>query len=355
MENFKIKTFLAANSCDGFVSYFSQCYEPKKGWKAFIIKGGPGTGKSSFMKYIARKGADKGFECELCPCSSDPNSLDAVIFPQIRTVIMDGTAPHTVDPMYPGVCESILNFGEFWEKEKFSNTEEKIIEITNKNKSLHKTASLYLQAAGSFLTDNFKTAESSFDVLKAEKYTQKLCDKYFKKQNKLSSEKVRFLSGVTPKGIVFFSNTITELCKEIIIIKDDFGCVADFVLRKVRHNALKNGYDIITVKNALLPNLYDHIIIPEIGLGFVRESAFTHIKIDVRKIHAKRFLDMELLNKSKEKIKFNNKAANELLLTAAKKIQEAKSVHDDLEKYYIDAMNFESLTKFANDFLDMIF
>ena len=64
---------------------------------------------------------------------------------------------------------------------------------------------------------------------------------------------------------------------------------------------------------------------------------------------------MELLNKSKEKIKLNNKAANDLFLTAAKKIQEAKSVHDDLEKYYIDAMNFESLTKFANDFLDMIF
>ena len=43
--------FLAANSGQGFYSKFGECYDAHNGWKAYVIKGGPGTGKSSLMKY----------------------------------------------------------------------------------------------------------------------------------------------------------------------------------------------------------------------------------------------------------------------------------------------------------------
>ena len=46
------KYLLGANSCEGFVSYFADNYDALSDWRAYIIKGGPGTGKSSFMKYI---------------------------------------------------------------------------------------------------------------------------------------------------------------------------------------------------------------------------------------------------------------------------------------------------------------
>ena len=58
MENFNLKYFLAANSCEGFCSYFDKSYLPDGEWRAFIIKGGPGTGKSSFMKYFALKASE---------------------------------------------------------------------------------------------------------------------------------------------------------------------------------------------------------------------------------------------------------------------------------------------------------
>ena len=47
----KIKEFFAAsNSSTGFVSYFDVIFNPKSYEKIFILKGGPGTGKSHFMK-----------------------------------------------------------------------------------------------------------------------------------------------------------------------------------------------------------------------------------------------------------------------------------------------------------------
>ena len=134
MEKINLKYFLAANSCQGFVSYFDKSYNVDELWQVYIIKGGPGTGKSSFMKYIAKKANEEGLSAELCPCSSDPHSLDAVIIPQRKTVIMDGTSPHTVDPCYPAVCEEILNFGQFWNSESFKGKEQKIIALTDKNK-----------------------------------------------------------------------------------------------------------------------------------------------------------------------------------------------------------------------------
>ena len=86
--------FLGANSPGGFVSRFEQVYEKDGSWRAYIIKGGPGTGKSTFMKKLASLAMQMGTEVHLAPCSSDPMSLDAVILPSIRCCFMDGTAPH---------------------------------------------------------------------------------------------------------------------------------------------------------------------------------------------------------------------------------------------------------------------
>ena len=49
-----VSYFMAANSGKGFFSLFDEIYYPREGWKLFIIKGGPGTGKSSVMKQIAQ-------------------------------------------------------------------------------------------------------------------------------------------------------------------------------------------------------------------------------------------------------------------------------------------------------------
>ncbi|MBO5185180.1 MAG: hypothetical protein J6D79_05545, partial [Clostridia bacterium] len=72
--SFQRKIFLAANSPSGFVSFFDELYNPYRNCRAYIIKGGPGTGKSSFMKKIAAAAEEKGHEVTRVFCSSDPQS-----------------------------------------------------------------------------------------------------------------------------------------------------------------------------------------------------------------------------------------------------------------------------------------
>lgn len=355
MENYELKYFLAANSCEGFVSKFAGCYNPNDNWKVYIIKGGPGTGKSSFMKNIAQKASQNNLNCIYCPCSSDPDSLDAVILPDKKTVILDGTAPHTLDPIYPGICEEILNFGEFWDSEKLNDKTE-IIKITNQNKALHATASRYLQAIGQLMLDNYKTALFSTQKGKAEKFAKKLCKDFIPKTDKTPYEWVRFIGGVSPKGFISFPNTIENTCKQLIIIKDKYYACSNIIMEEIRKTALQNGYEIITLKNPFLPSLIiDHIIIPELSIGFVTENDFVSFNSETRRVHSRRFELVKQLHKSKERLKFNKKAIDYLLNCSFTTLSEAKAVHDSLESYYIKAMDFKKLNNFTEKFCKKLF
>ena len=350
-----LKYFLAANSCEGFVSHFADCYNPHDNWKSYIIKGGPGTGKSSFMKKVAKTAEETGEKYILCPCSSDPQSLDAVILPNQKTVILDGTAPHTLDPRYPAVCEEILNFGQFWDNDKIGNSNE-IITVTDQNKALHKTAGKYLHATGQIMLDSYKTALSCTKKAQAKAFAEKMCKKYIPRKSGVPYEWVRFIEGITPNGIISFPETVINSCENLAIICDKFRSASNVFINEVRNYALLNGYEIITLKNPFLPTIItDHIIIPELSLAFVTEDRDLQFATDTRRIHSRRFTSNKLLHNSKERLKLNEKITKSLLDSAVATLMKAKATHDKLENYYINAMDFEALNKFTEKFVKKLF
>ena len=355
MERFTHKCFLGANSSEGFVSEFGNCYAAEDGWRAYIIKGGPGTGKSSFMKYVAVKAADSGLAVTLCPCSSDPDSLDAVLLPEKRLAIFDGTAPHTVDPVYPGVCESILNFGEFWNVAKLEADKQTVLETTARNKALHGAASRYIKAAGMLTADNFKTALACTDIGKADGYAKRLSRRLIPKKEGTGREWVRFLGGVTPKGVVSFASSLAKEAGTTVVIKDEAGSAAHIIMERLRASALEKGHETVTFKNPLLPSLItDHVFIPGLSLAFVTENRFTHFDPALKRVHTRRFVSRPRLHLSRERMKFNKKATERLLLAASETLAEAKAVHDELERCYIGAMDFKRLTRFAEQFTEQL-
>ena len=72
MENNRkpLHFFLGANTPQGFVSRFDQLANPAEGWREFVLKGGPGTGKSSLMRKVAEHTAGRCGQIELIHCSS---------------------------------------------------------------------------------------------------------------------------------------------------------------------------------------------------------------------------------------------------------------------------------------------
>ena len=86
--------FLGANGPKGFVSLYREFCSPDSGNFLWVIKGGPGCGKSTLMKRVAAAAEERGLQVEYIRCSGDPDSLDAILLPEKKTAIVDGTAPH---------------------------------------------------------------------------------------------------------------------------------------------------------------------------------------------------------------------------------------------------------------------
>lgn len=90
------KVFPGGNTCRGFYSFYDYIIGSEAA-RIFVIKGGPGVGKSSFMRFIANEFVENGYDVELHHCSSDNNSLDGVVIPAAKVALIDGTAPQRAE------------------------------------------------------------------------------------------------------------------------------------------------------------------------------------------------------------------------------------------------------------------
>ncbi len=352
------KFFLGANTPGGFFSRFDNLYTPDKDWFCYIIKGGPGTGKSGLMKKIAKAAENRNIKTELIYCSSDPGSLDAVIFPEKKICIADGTSPHSIDPVYPGESDTIISLSDWWDSNKLYDSRENIINLSKKNSNYHLRSRLYLQAYGNIYKDTLKIIQDGIDKDKIKSYSKRLSKKILKeKQNRLGKEKIYFISGITPDGVIIFEDTINNY-EHIYTIEDEYGIVSSFILQDIRYFAMEHGYDIITCFCPIDPqNKVECVLIPDLDFVFASSNSLhplNSVKYE-QKINAHRFFDSKKIQENKQKIRFNKKILNELLKESISNLSKAKSVHDKLEEEYIKSMNFEKVDKLADDIINKIF
>ena len=88
--------FPGAMGPDGFISCFDHLLPERDLRRMIVLKGGPGVGKSTFMRRVHAALCPDGQPSTLYFCSGDPDSLDAVAVPHRGFLILDGTAPHVV-------------------------------------------------------------------------------------------------------------------------------------------------------------------------------------------------------------------------------------------------------------------
>lgn len=348
--------FLGSSGKNGFFSCFNQLTPRIEGQYTYIIKGGPGTGKSSMMKIIADEIEKRDIECERIFCSSDPSSLDGVIFPSLRVSICDGTAPHTLDPVYPGATGEIINLGECWNKKSVYAEKEKIIELTDKNKECHRRSRKFIESAFSIFSDGEKITADALDEAHLMRYAGRIANRFFRKPSgRVGLEKTRLLSAITPNGYIFLNDTVNEMCDKIIVFEDDFGTAARKLIEELRTYALASGFSVISSPYIGSERRINHIIIKELSLAFITKDKLCPISVNATKtVSLKRFYDSEAIRNHKARLGFSKKAANELLEEAVIALKNAKEIHDELESCYIKAMDFEKTEKIKIELIERI-
>lgn len=348
--------FLGANTPKGFVSFFDELYNPYTDSGTYIIKGGPGTGKSTLMKKLADKLNEKDVGVERVHCASDPESLDGIIVREAGLCIADGTAPHVIEPRFPGAAENIINLGQFWNEKILRQKREKIISLTVENSLHHRRCSSYLSAAGKLERESAALADRYVIEEKAESFAKRFAGRETPKKKRCEPGRRyrRFASAITPKGEVFFSESFNILASRIFALEDKWGQASRLICEKIGDKAISNGYDVIFCHSPLDSTRCEHIIIPEVSIAVVSvKKDYLTLPDFCRKIHCGRFMQPEIEN-NRQIFRLNGRLKAELIKEAVRKLSTAKQVHDRLEKEYRQAMDFDSLNRFSEDFINKI-
>ncbi|MBZ4666635.1 PRK06851 family protein [Mahella sp.] len=346
--------FPGGNTAYGFYSFYDYIIGPEAN-RIFIIKGGPGVGKSTIMRQIGDEMLQRGYDVEFHHCSSDNDSLDGVVIPAIKIALIDGTAPHVVDPKNPGAVDEIIHLGDYWDEKGIRAYKDTIIGHNRQIKHLFDRAYRYLAAAKCLrdnisvsvesCTDKAKVYHLAYDINKALFNDMPISDKVGKQRH-------LFASAITPDGIVDHLDTLIVPQAHRYVLKADIGSGSSYILLDIAKAAETVGCDVELYHCPLVPDEVEHVIIPALNTAITTSSKFADTCTAAYDLNT--CIDNGKLNALKDKISKDRVMMDSLMNEAIINIAAAKKVHDEMESYYKSNMNFEAVQQAKNRLLERI-
>lgn len=322
--------FAAANTYRGFKSYFSEIFDPKEYARIYVIKGGPGTGKSSMMKKIAATFVERNCDIEEIYCSSDPHSLDGVICENgsKKIAVLDGTAPHETDAKIPGAIDEIMNLGENWDARWLSAKRTEITALNKEKSTAYKTAYSYLKIAGEAADFIISVTSEAFDFKEAKSAIKSFCQELNCENNE--HDKIRLISSFGKHG-AYKLDTVDNIAKKRVMISGDEFPVM-LLTSEISKYLYALGISCIRFPSALNPSYLDAIYIPCADTVFIIG--------DGEGINAE-----EMIGKTpgynSERVKNAHSIREVALLEAKRWFSIASDLHFRLEDIYSSAMSFD--------------
>lgn len=357
MDNKNIsRFFLGSNSRYGFHSLYDDFSHPERGDFLYIIKGGPGCGKSSFMKRIGAAAEVRGEAVEYIHCSGDPNSLDGVYLPSLRVGYVDGTAPHAQDAAYPAGSSMYLDLGRFYDVDALRQHNEEIMDINARYKALYSAAYAYISAASGMLPRYFPGLWGETEKAKMTKKLSAFAAREFKGGHSGSGMvSHRFVSAVSCAGQIFLQDTVDALCERVCLLDNELG-MAHFYLEALAEQALESGMDVTVCHDCLDPKLISGLLIPEAGLALMAPEAGTEYSGEVyRHLRLDTIANREALAAHRSLLRRTKKLSREALKTAVDTLAHAKALHDELENVYNPHVDFNGVYSEAEKHAEMLF
>lgn len=290
------KVFPGGNTAYGFYSFYDYIIEPDAS-RIFVIKGGPGVGKSTFMRRIGEEMLERGYDVEFHCCSSDNGWLDGVVIPAINVALIDGTAPHIVDPRNPGAVDEIIHLGDHWNEAGLRAHKREIVALNREIKRLFNRAYAYLEAANLFLNEvrTYYRDTGALDIAALDRLVLDLIHEIFVPEPCLDkSSRIRrlFATAITPD-----------------------------------------------------PMRVDHIVLPELGVAVINnvEPHFYAAQEGDTVIDTGQLVDVGVNSFFAEERNVARTMYRRCMEQAVRFINRAKKRHDEMESYYIPNMNFADI------------
>lgn len=333
--------FPGGNTSKGFYSFYRYILSQDDARRIICIKGGPGTGKSLLMKKVASYFFQKGYTVEHHHCSSDPDSLDGVLIKELNVALLDGTSPHIVDPITPGAVDEILNMGDALNMDFLSSYKKDIININKDIGKCFKRSYRYLGAAKSIHDDWSNLNYESLDSNKISNLLENLKSNIFKNDKiGYGSDRHLFATAITPDGIISYANDLSKDYKTKYILTGGPGFGKTDILKFIGSCGQKKGYFIEYMHDPFIPERLEHIFIPELSVCILTNNEINEASFNGIEYNLVDYTKQNSNSSKSDEIEYDKTLFYDLMNKAISLINKAHLLHDDLEAFYIKAMDF---------------
>ncbi len=350
--------FAASNSCGGFRNYYGDIFTESRADRLYIIKGGPGTGKSHFMKVVARRARGQGYRVTEYACSSDPASLDGILLEKegCPTLgMLDGTAPHVREPVLPGAQDEIINLGVFWNAGHLAGQSGTIRSLGLEKSASYSRAYAYLAACG----EVDRVAESRMAGCVRDEKLNALAKRILRHEP--CGERftvipaLRRAVSMTGRACLHtFERECAAAGGTLLNVEDYYGLgyrltAALLAISKEKRQTVLVSY------HPIYSHKIDGLYYPTTGLCVLVGHAELSEEMPIRTISLRRYADPEALRSVRGELRHAHTLRDRLTESALHELSAAADFHFELEKIYAAAMDFKAKEAFTESFCDTLF
>ena len=328
--------FPGSNTFAGFMGFFEDLRSRAR--RTVILKGGPGVGKSTLMKAAGTHFEERGKAVIYYHCSGDPDSLDAVFNPESGFLVLDGTAPHIVDPRYPGAADSILNLGVCLDEAQLEGEMNALLPLYESISAAYQRAYRYLAAAHSLRADAAAVYDAAFPLKSRRKLEQEL--QSFLPQEPAGVSCHAFAQAISWQGVVQHLDFIRK--PQICSLDVPWGFDVHALLLPLMDAGRRSRLAMQIYHDPLDASMLSHL-----SAGDVLFSSAVYEDSQVFTPE----LDKAVIRREAPRLAFDRAVYDLTLNQAVEALAEAKTLHDSLERHYIDAMDYGRLGAIRQEFL----
>jgi hypothetical protein len=260
------------------------------------------------------------------------------VIPELSIGVADGTPPHVIEPIKPGIKEEIIDFGRFWNRDFLTACQNDLTDLFAKKSSCFSSSYRYLKAASVLRAEEEEKLSFCFDKAKTENAIKRIMSKIRSKNNFVSIKNQISALGMNGKSVL---STFESLSDTVYTISDKRGVASmflDLVIEEAKRRQLKTciSHDPLTRTEA--------VFLPDAKITF---TVYGSGKI----INTERFIVRDSYNAVKGRLKLIKYLKDELLTSAQMELNEAKKYHFSLESIYSEAMDYIALNDMTENFI----
>ncbi len=330
--------FAAANTANGFHSHFSKIFNARTLDRIVILKGGPGTGKSTLMIRLWLLAKERGYSRDTYLCSSDTGSLDAVFLPELKLAVVDGTSPHTLEPICPGAVETLFDCGAFWDVSRLKRDRELFFDLIAQKNEAYRSAYRFLKSAGAFFSEEREKRALGIDTEKMASAAERLFQKTVGR-GKGFTKTLRQISAFSGGGLIRLPS-LERRSDTHVSIRYASGTGSLFLSQILR--LAQSAQAPVEISFSLLrPGEPEAVYFPVERVLFSLTDAQDETADQV--VNMDRFLSKNVCREHRNQLRLYRKLGEDCAAQAANCFARAAAVHASLESRYVAAMDFHAL------------